>query len=240
MMALWRVLYFMAKQLSRDGLTPARKMSDVGHGNSGAADESMHRQLEGKARYACGDELDEGRLIEACLRGDESAWRRLIELFHGRVYGMAYRLLGNHDDAMDVTQEVFIKVFDGLKRFRRDSALGTWIYRISVNVCLEHLRKTREAPMSSLTDEECDEAFVVQDPSPTPEEVAEQRNLRELVWAAIHRLPMHMRIVIVLCDLEGLSYGEVANVLGIPIGTVKSRLNRARLALKDELSKMMP
>lgn len=239
MMALWRVLHFVAKQLSRDGLTPTRKMSDVGHGNSGAVDESMHRQLEGEARHTH-DELDEGKLIEACLRGDESAWRRLVELFHRRVYGMAYRLLGNHDDAMDATQEVFIKVFDGLKRFRKSSTLGTWIYRISVNVCLEHLRKRREAPMSSLTDEERDEAFAVQDPSPSPEEVAEQRNLKELVWAAIHRLPVHMRIVVVLCDLEGLSYEEVANVLGIPIGTVKSRLNRARLALKDELSKMMP
>ncbi len=231
---------FMAKHAGRDSSIPAHGMQGgTKHNSDSAVGKGMYHASDGEAYCAYDSGSHEGRLIEACLQGDEWAWRKLIELFHGRVYGMVYRMLGNHDDAADVTQEVFIKVFEGLKRFRKGSTLGTWIYRISVNVCLEHLRRRRETPMSSLTEEERSEAFAVQDPSPSPEEVAERGDLKELVWTAIHRLPTNMRLVIVLCDLEGLSYEEAANVLGVPIGTVKSRLNRARLALKDELSKMM-
>ncbi|MCS7252625.1 MAG: sigma-70 family RNA polymerase sigma factor [Armatimonadota bacterium] len=229
----------MAKRLSSDGSMPVRKHKMIVNHDDGAADKVISQPLVGEAYATHGSELQEERLIEACLRGEEWAWRELIALFHGRVYGMAYRVLGNHDDAMDVTQEVFIKVLEGLKRFRRGSTLSTWIYRISVNVCFDYLRRRREAPMSSLTEDERNEAFALPDPSPSPDEIAERGNLKELVRAAVSRLPVHLRIVIVLCDLEGLSYEEAASILHVPIGTIKSRLNRARLLLRNELSKLM-
>ncbi|MFA4015659.1 MAG: hypothetical protein RUDDFDWM_000750 [Candidatus Fervidibacterota bacterium] len=177
----------------------------------------------------------EDELIEACIRGDELAWRKLIESFHKCVYSTAYHMLYNHEDALDVVQDVFIKVFEGLRKFRRGSSLSTWIYRICINVCLDRLRRRREMLMSSLNDEEREGLIELPDPSPSPEEVVEKNELKELVRNAINSLPAHMRAVVVLCDLEGLSYDEVAKILGVPVGTVKSRLNRARLSLRNML-----
>jgi RNA polymerase sigma-70 factor (ECF subfamily) len=177
----------------------------------------------------------EDDLIEACIRGDELAWRKLIETFHKCVYSTAYHMLCNHEDALDAVQDVFIKVFEGLRKFRRGSSLSTWIYRICINVCLDRLRRRKETLMSSLSDEEREGLIELPDPSPPPEEVVEKNELKELVRSAINSLPAHMRMVVVLCDLEGLSYDEVAKILGVPVGTVKSRLNRARLSLRNIL-----
>jgi RNA polymerase sigma-70 factor (ECF subfamily) len=177
----------------------------------------------------------EDDLIEACIRGDELAWRKLIETFHKCVYSTAYHMLCNHEDALDAVQDVFIKVFEGLRKFRKGSSLSTWIYRICINVCLDRLRRRKETLMSSLSDEEREGLIELPDPSPPPEEVVEKNELKELVRSAINSLPAHMRMVVVLCDLEGLSYDEVAKILGVPVGTVKSRLNRARLSLRNIL-----
>lgn len=222
----------MVEWLSDEKSAPLRDVN-------GGVEVRGNTQSSGGFFEACFDGMNEGELIDACLCGDEHAWRALIARFYSRIYALTYHMLGNREEAMDATQDVFIKVLKGLKRFRKNSALSTWMYRIAINVCTEHLRKRHEAPISSLTEDERNEAFATPDPSPSPEEVAERMEIKELVRAAIRRLPMHMRLVIVLCDLDGLSYKEAASVLGIPVGTVKSRLNRARFALKDELSKMM-
>ncbi|HID06351.1 MAG TPA: sigma-70 family RNA polymerase sigma factor [Armatimonadetes bacterium] len=184
-------------------------------------------------------EINERELLERCKRGDNDAWEQLISIYHTRVYSTAYRMLGNHDDAMDAAQDVFIRVFEKVNSFRGASSLGTWIYRITVNICLDYLKRRREVTFSSLNPDEHETTLLIPDPSPSPEDVAERKEVQELVHRALEQLAPEHRAVIVLCDLEQLSYDEAAQVLGIPLGTLKSRLNRGRLALKDILLKLM-
>lgn len=180
----------------------------------------------------------EAELLKAARAGDADAFDRLVQAHYRSVYNVAYRMLHTPGAASDATQTTFVRAYEAISSFRGDSSFGTWLYRITMNVCLDELRRQKNRPLS-LTDED-DEGEPagerdMPDLTDEPAGTAEQRELQELVHQAIGRLPEDFRTVIVLYDIRGLSYQEISQLLDIPLGTVKSRLNRARLALRDEM-----
>jgi len=190
-------------------------------------------------REGDGARLQEAAAIRAARRGDSSAFDRLVDTHYRSVYNTAYRMLGAESAAADATQATFLKVYEALGSFRGDASFSTWLYRITMNVCLDDLRRRRNQPLS-LTDEDDEGEQTgerdLPDESDEPARTAEQRELQRLVHEAIGRLPEDFRTVIVLYDIRGLSYQDIGEALDIPLGTVKSRLNRARNALRDEMA----
>ncbi|NLY43522.1 MAG: sigma-70 family RNA polymerase sigma factor [Clostridiaceae bacterium] len=180
-------------------------------------------------------------LIQKCKNGDVEAFEQLIESYQKKVFGIAFRMLGNTEDASDVAQEVFLKVFKSITNFKEESSLSTWIYRIATNVCLDEIRKRKKATVVSinstiqLEDGEID--MQVEDQGPHPDEIVERKELENEVKKAIERLNNEHKIVIILRDIQGLSYDEIADILQCSLGTVKSRINRARNSLKNILLK---
>jgi RNA polymerase sigma-70 factor (ECF subfamily) len=182
---------------------------------------------------------------EDCVRriqaGDDDAFDRLVALCGPRVYSLTLRLLGNADDAADVAQEVFVRVFSALPRFKWDAAFSTWLYRIAVNACYDELKRRRRRP---LTLTECSDAeteplvieHMLVSSQPGTEDLLVQQERQAVITHAIRSLPDPFRAVLVLYDVQGLSYQEIAEVLGQNLGTIKSRLNRARNLLREKLS----
>lgn len=188
-------------------------------------------------------EVAEKDLLQECKKGNRDAFNILVQTYQNKVFNMAYSMLSNYDDANDAAQEVFLKVYRNINKFEGKSSLSTWVYRICVNVCNDMLRKrTRSVPVISLfsagkndTDEE--KPLEIKDDTPTPEEKMEMTETQLEVRRALDELSNEFKTVITLYDLEGLSYDEISEVLKCPVGTIKSRLNRARKALKKNLSK---
>ena len=178
--------------------------------------------------------MDEGELIRRARRGDQGAFRALVETHQAMVYRLAYRLTGSPEDAADLTQEVFLRLWRGLEGFQGRSALSTWLYRLTSNAAVDLLR--REGRRSALPLETGEgEALQIPDPGPTPEGALERQEEREAVRRGLAALSPDHRQVLLLRELEGLSYREIARELGLEEGTVKSRIARARLALRAEL-----
>lgn len=174
---------------------------------------------------------DERKLVERIQSGDRNAFERLLDAYETRVYRLALRFTGNESDAEDLTQEIFLGVYRGLARFRGDSALGTWIYRVAMNHCLEFRRK-RKLDQVPLEEELM---LASSDWRDDPSQSADRQELSARVEAAINSLsPVH-RDVVVLHELQGLTYQEVAATLDVPVGTVKSRLSNAFRRLRDLL-----
>jgi len=190
-------------------------------------------------RESDGARLQQAATIRAAQRGDGHAFDRLVDAHYRSVYNTAYRMLGAESAASDATQATFLKVYEALGSFRGDASFSTWLYRITMNVCLDDLRRRRNEPLS-LTDEDEEGEPTgerdLPDESDEPGRTAEQRELQRLVHEAIGRLPEDFRTVIVLYDIRGLSYQDIGAALDIPLGTVKSRLNRARHALREEMA----
>jgi len=183
---------------------------------------------------------EEQALIQRCKDGDICAFDELVTRFQKRVYNFAYGIAGNYDDANDVAQEAFVRVFNSIATFRGDANFTTWIYRIVTNVYLDERKKAKSHRQTSLDEYiDLDENSVsrqIEDESPLPDEVAENKERNQAVRAAINSLPDYQRIIMTLYHLHDRSYEEIADVLNLPIGTVKSRLNRARQALKEKLA----
>lgn len=183
---------------------------------------------------------DEQVLLEKAKAGDVSAFEELIESYQKKIYNLSYRIIGNYDDAADMAQEVLIRIFRSIASFKGQSSFSTWIYRITTNVCLDEIRRKKNKKIISLDEEirmedgEIKRQIMSDDLQ--PDAVAEQEELRSIVSNAINSLPDDHRLVITLRDIQGLSYDEISTVLDCPIGTVKSRISRARLALKKLLS----
>ncbi|NPV69284.1 MAG: sigma-70 family RNA polymerase sigma factor [Firmicutes bacterium] len=182
----------------------------------------------------------EDNLIAKARSGSVAAFEQLVYAYEKRVYNLALRMMGNPDDASDVAQEAFLRAYSSLREFRGDSSFSTWLYRIVSNICLDELRRRKRQRVSYLDEpiegEDGEMTRQVAAPAPGPEEVIEEAEVRELVQRGIALLPEDHRIIVVLRDLQGLSYEEISQTLGLNLGTVKSRLNRARAALKDRLS----
>jgi len=181
--------------------------------------------------------VDEQQLIAAARRGDLDAFNELVLAYQDRVYNLAYRILGDPAAAEDATQETFIAAYRHLSTFHGGSFLS-WLMRTVANRCYDELRRHKRRPTVSWEsfgemDEEANPFLV--NGHPTPEEAAQQAELARFLQAAIATLPPDQRIVLVLSDVEGMNYQEIADTVGIPVGTVKSRLARARARLRDLL-----
>lgn len=189
--------------------------------------------------------LRERLLISRLRARDERAFREMVELYQDRVFNLVYRLLGSHEEAKDQAQEVFITVFKAIDQFRGESKLSTWLYRVAANHCknrIKYLARRHDRATATL-DEVTERAAAAQGGEPIgagqvtrPDRVVEGLELERLVQRAISELDEDHRLLVVLRDIEELSYEEIASITGLPGGTVKSRLHRARLALKEKLA----
>ena len=183
------------------------------------------------------EELD---VIRRVLHGDVNAFEDLVEAYEKNVYNLALRMTGNPQDAQDMAQEAFIKAYNSLSTFRGDSKFSVWLYRIVSNICLDHLRKKNRGTPGSLTVEDDDGEEMqleLPDTSTAPEEVLEKKLTRDAVRRGLASLPPDARQILLLREIEGLSYEEIGATLGLESGTVKSRLFRARKKLAAFLLK---
>ena len=175
-------------------------------------------------------------LVERCAGGDAKASQELVDAHQRMVYHLALQLLGSHDDALDLSQDVFLTVFRSLHRFRGDSALQTWIYRIVINQARNQQRWWRRRRRS---DQVSLDAVMATRGAPavsaSPERALDQKELGRRLWRALGRLPFEQRSTVVLRELHGMHYAEIAFTLGVTPTAVKSRLARARQTLRTEL-----
>ena len=181
--------------------------------------------------------MDEKHILARARRGDLAAFEELVRQNEKRVYAVALRSCGSPEDAADITQEVFLRAWRSIESFRGDSGFTTWLFRITANLCVDFARrKTAQPPVQSLEGE--DEAGrPVADPAPTPDEQQENCELCRELAAALDAVSEEHRRIVLLRDVSGLSYTEIAEALEISEGTVKSRLSRARIALRTILQK---
>jgi RNA polymerase sigma-70 factor (ECF subfamily) len=180
----------------------------------------------------------EAALVQRCAAGDEGASAELVADHQRIVVQLATNLLGDREEALDLSQEVFLRVFRTIHRFRGQSSLRTWIYRIAVNQARNRhrfWRRRHRADQVSLDQHIETHGDVFSGLGPTPERVLAQKELAERLRVALNRLPFDQRTAVVLREVDGLSYEEIAYSLGLAVGTVKSRLTRARQALRAEL-----
>lgn len=176
----------------------------------------------------------EAELIASVLAGDADSFEPLVKEHEKRIYNLALRMTGDPDDAYDVAQDAFVKAYTSLKDFRGESAFGSWLYRLASNVCLDFLRREKRRGTVSLTVE--DEELDIADLRFSPEDELERTELRDAISTALMRLPAAARQMIVMRDVSGLSYAEIAEALDLELGTVKSRIARAREKLIAVLS----
>jgi len=180
-------------------------------------------------------------LVKRSQEGDVAAFEQLIKHHQVIAYNIAFRVLGNQEDAQDATQEALIKVFKNITKFKAQSQFSTWLYRIVVNTCRDYARKNRKVVTlstdSQINTEEGQLQREFPDESMSPELLYEKKELSERIQLAISTLPEQNRTVVVLRDIQGLSYEVIASILDIPVGTVKSRINRGRDMLKQYLLK---
>ena len=175
----------------------------------------------------------ENEIIRSVLRGNVNDFEKLVTAYEKNVYSLALRMVGDPEDAADMTQETFIKAYRSLSSFRGDSKFSSWLYRIASNVCLDFLRSRSRHPQVSLStvDEDDRATFELPDLSRNPEEQLMKKLSMEAVRRGLEQLPEQQRQILVLRELGGLSYAELAQTLGLEEGTVKSRIFRARKRL---------
>lgn len=182
--------------------------------------------------------MDDRAVIEQVLAGDNDAFGILVERYQTKIYNLALRMCGNEDDAFDLAQESFLRAWRNLGSFQFESAFSTWLFRLCSNICLDFLRakKRRAAVSLTMTDDEGEEnQLELPDPGKTPEEAVFAAEDRELLTRALNELPADQREILTLRAIDDLSYSEIARILNLQEGTVKSRLSRARTALRKKL-----
>jgi RNA polymerase sigma-70 factor, ECF subfamily len=164
------------------------------------------------------------------MNRDLIEFNELVRKYQDRIYNLCRYMVGNRQDAQDAAQDVFLKAYKGLKDFRPEASLYTWLYRIAVNTCLDYKRKTSVATLRS-------ESLSELEPSgePSPERTYESKEVSEAIQSALQKLPKKLRPAIVLREIDGLSYEEIAEILHTSVGTVKSRISRAREELRGIL-----
>ena len=182
--------------------------------------------------------MTEQELIQLCKDGDREAFNQLISKYQKQVFNIAYGMLSDYEDASDAAQEVFVKVYRSIASFKGQSSFSTWIYRICANVCNDSLRKRKRHGLTVSIEGEDEDGKISEIPSdnPTPEESVMMNEKQKIVREAINSLSNEYKEIIVYSDINQLSYEEISGILKCPSGTVKSRLNRARNALRKILS----
>lgn len=192
--------------------------------------------------------ISDSALIEQCLAGDSDALERLIIKYKDRLYNIILRICGNTEDAAELTQDVFVKIIENLHRFQGKSSFYTWIFRIAVNLTLNFRRRQVRIDTASLDDElggNSEQAktalryYLADNTVRDPAEIAQSKEQVELIIRAINDLDTDHKAIIILRDIEGMDYAQIAYVMGIELGTVKSRLARARANLRDNLEAIL-
>ena len=181
---------------------------------------------------------EERRLVEVAQRGDVESFNELVRLFEGRVYTLCYRMLGDSESAADAAQDAFLAAFRNLKSFRGGS-FRSWMLRIATNTCYDVLRVRKRRPSVSLDidiDDESDSSpLQIADTAESPDDFAQRRELAAAIQQGLTALPDEQRIVLILSDIQGLAYEEIAQITNSNLGTVKSRLSRGRARLREVL-----
>lgn len=182
-------------------------------------------------------------LIERSKNGDLEAFELLVRRYESKVYTIAYRFLGNHADASDLAQETFLRLYQALPGFRGESSFMTWLYRVTANACRDEIRRRHKHQLVSL--DAGDGTGGIQNVHHaggcilSPEEAVERKEFNEVVQQCLNNLSEEHRLVLVMREIQGMSYEEIASVLQCSLGTVKSRLSRARQAFKEKFSSRM-
>ena len=182
--------------------------------------------------------MDENALIQSARKGDVDAFNHLVLVYQHQVYNLAFRIMGEEAAAADATQEAFISAYNHLKDFRGGS-FKSWMLRIVTNACYDDLRRRKRRPATSLDDlvggEDGENEFDLPSPADSPETIVQRREVADLIQRGITTLPDDQRIVVVLSDVQGMSYEEIAEITRSNLGTVKSRLSRGRARLREYL-----
>lgn len=220
-----------------------RRWRPFGQARKGLPGQSFRRHCaqEGKRRIIAGgrevkdvQNTDEQRLIHQAARGEAAAFEQLMRQHEGRMYAVALRMCGNREDAQDCLQEAMLRVYRAIGGFKGQSSFATWVYRVTMNTCLDELRRRKVRTASSL-DQLLDAGWAPTDEEDTPERHSIASEQRRMLEKAIAGLPEDMRAAIVLRDVQGFSYDEIAKMLEANVGTIKSRISRGREKLRDVL-----
>ena len=185
-------------------------------------------------------------LVRRCIAGDSAAWEEIVQLYHRRIYNICYRFTGRGDDADDLTQEVFIKIYKTLKTYDvKRGALATWVTTMTRNLLVDHFRKSKQERITDSLDastgaEEDGPSLHerLADAGPGPQKGVEQAERQKLIQGALQKLSPELREAVILRDLQDMDYREIAEILKVPEGTVKSRINRGRTELGRLLSRI--
>ena len=180
--------------------------------------------------------MDEAGLVQEARRGSHDALEALVRAYQKPIYNYTYRMTGNRQDAQDLTQETLVRVCTSIGGFQGQARFSSWVYRIAWNLCVDRLRRQRRTLSLDATLGEEDLVWQVPDRAPGPEVLAEQADLGQAIQRGLERLSYEHRSVVILHDMRQLTYGEVAETLKCPVGTVKSRLSRARAVLRGVLA----
>ncbi|MFQ5804988.1 MAG: sigma-70 family RNA polymerase sigma factor [Phycisphaerae bacterium] len=195
-------------------------------------------------RAADQSKASDAELVSRAQRGDPAAFGELVEKYQHRVYNTCYRMCHNHADALDLTQSAFLKALEALPRFQVRATFFTWLFRITVNLVLSHRRAQSGRPTLSLRQFDDDgrryEPAAVAPGTSDPSRRAEKVELHQRLEAALQRLDEEFRVAVLLRDIEGLDYAAIAEILKVPVGTVKSRIHRGRLMLRELLQREEP
>ena len=180
--------------------------------------------------------MDEQALIASARKGDTRAFNQLVLLYQGMAFNVAYRILGDSDAASDATQDAFLSAYKAMHKFRGGS-FKAWLLRIVTNACYDQLRVKQRRPTTSLDDlpVETNHIQYLHDPAERPDEFVERREVNQMIQSGLATLPLEQRTILVLSDVQGLNYQEIAEITGLSLGTVKSRLSRGRARLRDYL-----
>ena len=181
---------------------------------------------------------EEAGLVRRCLAGDEKAYRELVERYQAQIYSLALRMVRRAEDAEDLTQETFVRMFRALARYDPERPFAAWLFTIASRLCIDHIRRRKVSPIS-LTQRERDSEeeyqIEVEDPGLKPDEVTTHAEEERRTADLIAGLPPHYRIVVILRHQQDLSYEEIAEALHMPLGTVKARIHRARALLRAKI-----
>jgi RNA polymerase sigma-70 factor, ECF subfamily len=185
------------------------------------------------------DQVSDEDLMDYCVQGSEAAFADLVRRYKSRIVNLIYRFIRDHQRAEDLAQEVFVRVFLHRERYRKSGKFSTWIFTIAVNLAKNEIRRKvrlkNVLSLEGLQEVAGSSGFFLKDRKPDPDRDLERDQLNDIVTKAIEKLPQRYRMALVLRDIEGLSYEEIGDILQIPGGTVRSRINRARLMLKEKL-----
>ena len=218
-----------------------RTKKDISPGTAGT-DGSLDGQRSMSDPQSEGSATSEESLVSRCRAGNMAAFGELVERYQHRLFNAIVRLVGNHDDAEEITQEAFVRALQGLKRFRGNSRFYTWLFRIGMNLGINLVRRRGRVKMQSLDGsaehgggQAAGLLGVVEDDTESPTRQVEMKEAYENALAALAELEPETRAVVVLRDIEQLSYAQIGRIMVVPVGTVKSRLFRARMMLRERL-----